>query len=477
MNQTTTISKKAKRFSLPTKKSLTTPKLLNAGLYLTWGASFLLAIATISGIQAQRNAIKTIGKDSVPSILTAQRLKDSVAGMDANAVNELLIQPGKTPGEIQDYQKNKENAMKGYEERRKAFSERIVLAAQNITYGDAELKPIQTLQLVLGDYIAKIQRARDLNERGDINGALIVYREAAQLVDNTLLPAADALDKANTKQLEEIYRGQGIAAVGWLLLIFVSGTLLIAGLVTIQIFLNNRMRRILNPMLLAATAIALLFVGHTMQSLSSASYNLKVAKEDAFDSLHALRQSRALAYGANADESRYLLDKQNAAKHEQAFFAKVNQIVKLPQGKSWDEARKTLVEGKPLDGLTGFFADEINNITFSGEREAMIGAISTFGTYFDIDKQIRQLEQSGKHLEAVKLCTGIDKGESNWAFDEFKKAHTKVQDINQKEFDKAIAQGFKNVENFEITTIVVVLTISGLTLFGLRSRINEYGNG
>ena len=450
---------------------------MKAALYLTWGASLLLAIATISGIQAQRNAIKTIGEDSVPSILTAQRLKDSVAGMDANAVNELLIQPGKTPSEIQDYQKNKENAIKGYEERRKAFAERIVLAAENITSGDAEHKPIQTLQLGFGDYIAKIERARDLNERGDINGTLRVYREVAQLVDNTLLPAGDALDKVNTEELEKTYHNQGIAAVGWLLLIFVSGTLLIVGLVTIQIFLNNRMRRILNPMLLAATAIALLFVGYTVQSLLSASYNLKVAKEDAFDSLHALRQSRALAYGANADESRYLLDKENAAKYEQAFFAKVNQIAKLPQGKSWDEARQTLLQGKPLDGLTGFFANEINNITFPGERDAMIATISSFGTYFNIDKQIRELEQSGKHLEAVKLCTGIDKGESNWAFDEFKKAHTKVQDINKAEFDKAIAQGFKNVENFEITTIIVVLGISGLTLFGLRSRINEYGNG
>jgi hypothetical protein len=34
--------------------------------------------------------------------------------------------------------------------------------------------------------------------------------------------------------------------------------------------------------------------------------------------------------------------------------------------------------------------------------------------------QIRQLERSGKHVEAIALCTSYDPGQSNWAFEQFK---------------------------------------------------------
>ncbi|HEY9829139.1 MAG TPA: hypothetical protein V6D26_01080, partial [Stenomitos sp.] len=97
---------------------LTTPQLLKGGLYLTWGASFLVLIATISGVQSARHAIKTVGKDSAPSIISAQRIKDSLADMDANAANEFLVQAGQNP-----------EAVKSYEERRQKVNRMILDAA------------------------------------------------------------------------------------------------------------------------------------------------------------------------------------------------------------------------------------------------------------------------------------------------------------------------------------------------------------
>ena len=464
MTKITAISRKAQRLALPlVKRGLTTPQLLKAGLYVTWGASLLLVITTISGIQRQRHAIQTVGKDSAPSIILAQRLKDSLAGMDANAVNELLVKPGENPRAIQDY-----------EERRKAFSERIITAAQNITYGDAELKPIQTLQLAQEDYIVKLQQARDFNERGDANGVLSAYRQAAQIMDSTLLPAADALAQANLKELDRTYDEQEFASGGALFVVVMSGLLLLAVLVAIQLFLNYRMRRILNPMLLGATAIAILFLGSTTRSFLSAAYHLKVAKEDSFTSLRALRQARSLAYIANADESRSLLDTVFAAKHESDFFNNAAKIAKIPNGQTFETTVAALTQGQQVNGLTGLLADELNNITFPGEREAALANLSTFGNYFNIEKQIRQLEQSGKHLEAIALCTGHNPGQSNWAFDEFRKANDKSVTINQQAFDKAVEQGFKEVDGFEITTPIVAVIISLLTLLGLRPRIQEY---
>ncbi|MBF2063451.1 MAG: hypothetical protein IGS39_03315 [Calothrix sp. C42_A2020_038] len=464
----------SKYISLLKKRNFNTPQLLKAGLYIISSASFLLALITISSVQMQRQAIKSVAKDSIPSVITAQRIKDTLVGMEANAVDELLIVPTDYIGAPQEYEKRRQSAIASYEERRKAFSERIIIAARNITYGDAELKPIETLQLKLGDYIAKLQRAREFHERGDTNGTLIAHREASQIMDNTLIPAVDQLDKVNLQQLERIYAQISFQTTCSLFLILIFGTLLLSVLVITQVFLYRRMRRILNPMLLAATAITLIFIGHITQSLIAASSNLVVAKEDAFESLYALRQARAIAYAANADKSRYLLDRQNPLKHEQAFFQKVNQIVKLPVGQTWNDAKYRLIAGKKVEDMTGLLATDINNINFPGEHEALITTISTFYKYLDIDKQIRQLERSGKHLEAVKLSTGKNQGESNWAFSEFKKAHQASQDINIAVMNKSIEQSFQNIQVLEVITVLCTFSISTLALFGLRRRLREY---
>jgi hypothetical protein len=54
----------------------------------------------------------------------------------------------------------------------------------------------------------------------------------------------------------------------------------------------------------------------------------KRAKQDAFDSINALTRARAISYDANADESRWLLDR-NAAL-QGGFFAKASQIAAVP---------------------------------------------------------------------------------------------------------------------------------------------------
>jgi serine/threonine protein phosphatase PrpC len=71
---------------------------------------------------------------------------------------------------------------------------------------------------------------------------------------------------------------------------------------------------------LGVDAIAFIFLGFTTRAFLCASHNLKVAKEDAFESIQDLRKVRSISYSANGDESRYLLDTAFASQHEQAFF-------------------------------------------------------------------------------------------------------------------------------------------------------------
>lgn len=442
---------------------LNTPQILKGGLYLTWGACVLLLITTIAAVQGQRYAIKTIGKDTAPSIIAAQHIKSGISDLDANAANKLLVDIGKNP-----------TAEKAYDDRRKEIIDATLAAAENITYGDAERNPIRTLFVALGDYRLKIHEARIFQKQKNNTAILESYRAGAEIVDSTLLPAAEALDQTNQEALNRIYNEQKFTTGKYLFFVAISSIGLLTILVYLQIFLNRRMRRLLNPMLLLATAIAICFIGSTFRALFSASTQLKIAKEDAFESIHALWQVRALAYSANGDESRYLLDSAMATKHEQAFAIKVAKLADIPNTETFKRVVNTLTSSGTNTGFKGLFADELNNITFKGEREAAIATLAAFGTYFEIDQQIRQLQQSGNHDAAVALCIGNNQGQSNWAFDRFDSALDKTIMINQQAFDQAVSQGFKDLEGFEVTTPIVLSAIALLTLFGLLPRTKEY---
>lgn len=85
------------------------------------------------------------------------------------------------------------------------------------------------------------------------------------------------------------------------------GILLLAVLGVLQWYVACRFRRILTPGVLAATVCTLLAVLLGAQMLSASAEHLRGARRDAFDSVVALSRARAIAYDANADDSRYLL--------------------------------------------------------------------------------------------------------------------------------------------------------------------------
>jgi hypothetical protein len=447
--------------NLPQKFS--TPQILRNVWYTTWGVSLLLLIVSIYGVSSQRQALKTVGKDAAPSILTAQQLQDSFADMDASLANELLLKPGTNQQALVDFDKN-----------RKKIADRLVAAAQNITY-PAEEAIVQKLQLNGGAYLLKLQAARDAHQRGDAIGTLNMYRSAAILIDRDIIPQAEELNRVNFQELEKIYAQQSFTNGGIALLIAVVGLVQIAILVGIQIFLYLRMRRILNLPLLGASAITIFFLGYTLNSFVSTTSNLKVGKQDAFDSLHALRQMRSLSYKANGDESRYLLDRLNAAGHERSFNEKIARIITIPSNQSVESIIANTNQGKTTLGMNGgLFADELNNITFKGERELAIQTLRSLNDYLTIDKQIRQLASNGKLAEAIALCVGTKQNESNWAFDRYKDIHTRLMDLNKQEFEQNIKLGTERLDNFEIIAAAVLGSVAILTLFGLRPRLMEY---
>lgn len=410
-----------------------TLQLLRMQVGLLWAADLILIVVSLIAVHVHRAGMQTVGRNTAPSIVAAQHIKVALAGMDAEAANSLLLNRG-----------NDDVAVKAFEGYRQDAAGALIGAAENITYGDAERQPIRELQVGMGTYESKVQRARDLYERRDPTYAA-TYLEAAKLMDNALLPAADRLDKANLDVLEAEYEKQGVQSVVTRGAVVVASIILLFALVSVQSFLSNRTNRTLNLPLIAATLIAFAWAGWMIGTLSEEQRHMKVARQDAFVSIHSLWRARSAAYQANAEESRYLLDKADAPASETRFQTHT---------------------GSVKAGL----ADAANNITFPGEREAVAQTRSYFDLYNKVDAEIRRLEISGKHADAIALCLG----DSNKAFESFDRAAAAAIAINQAAFDRAVTGGFGALQYFEFKAAIAAVAIALLILLGLMQRIAEY---
>lgn len=439
-----------------------TLQMLKAGRAALLACVALLLVAILVGLGVHRDAMKTVGRDAAPSIISAQHIKSALADMDADAVDELLVPPEATF-----------RAVRAYEAKRVEASRALILAAENITFGESERGPIQTLQLGLGTYERLIQKARDYHEarRPD---AMAAYGDAARLLDERLLPAADALDQANHDVLERTYSRQSSTSFAARAFVLLAALLTVAAMVIMQVFLSRRMRRTFNPLLVAATMLVLGLSVWALAGMSEEQSELKIAKEDAFTSIHALWRARALAYEAKSDESRSLFDPARAVEDQRLFSEHADALAKLPAGLTATQMVAQLGSGAHAPRFSGYLADELNNTTFSGEREAALGTFAYFEKYLSTDAEVDRLERSGQFKQALALGLGAAPEQSDGAFDAFDASLEATLSINQSAFDRAVQSGLATLQAAEIKASVTAVLVAVLIFLGFTPRIREY---
>jgi hypothetical protein len=447
--------------SVPVSPSWTTPQILWRAICALWLCDLLFLAVLLAAGRVHMRAISTIGKDAAPSSIASQQIKTALADMDADAANELLADPTAA-----------KEALNAYGKRRVEAATALISLARSMNHSDAEREPISNIQLTLGDYEALIQKARDLRETHN-SSFIAAYNQGAALLDNTILAAADALDKTNLDELNAAYKGQRSKSGVLRTLVVVTAALLLAILVIIQLFLLRRTHRLVNVPLFAATLLVVFFAGYFVRALNSAENDLMRAKEDAFSSVHTLWRARAVAYAATADESRFLLDPAHRNELTESFFTKRDLLATLPPNVTFENEARLSGEGS-RPGFSGYLADELNNITFPGEREAASDILKTFGNYLSIDARIRELEAHGGHRDAIALRMRNAPGQSDSAFGKFDDAVGRTLKINQDAFDVSVNDGLAALGNFDIKAAVVSAVVAMLGLTGLLQRIREY---
>jgi hypothetical protein len=440
-------------------------------------AAALVALLAVAGLGAS-GAWNAIDHRAAPRVTGADDLYFALNDMDAQAANMLLSGGGlhlaAMPAQHTAAQRIYSTA-------------RHTVSTDLLTLGAAAEGDPQAESTVIGfnddfsRYQELIGRALESDAHpGTKANALTDYRTATDLLRQSLLPAAERLGQSNDGAYEATYRSARSDVATQTTALLVLGAALVAVLLLAQVHLARRFRRIVNPGLLAATVCAVAACALGWAALSTQSQQLRVARRDAFDSVVALSQARALSYDANADESRYLLDPGRRGTYEQAFQDTSQRLLTLPSATlaTYDPrlaAALSAYRADPTDPrFTGYYGDEFRNITFPGERAAAEATVNAYAVYERDDRHIRALVREGRLQQAVEFCIGWDKGASNYHFGQYDTALQHLIAINRDAYAGAVSDGRGALTDRLPAAAGALLAAVALTGLGLRPRLAEF---
>jgi hypothetical protein len=466
-------------------QKVNTPQLLQLAQYIICGSSLLLFTTAVNSIQQQRQAVNVVGKNTASNVLLAQRLKDAPAGMDAYAVKALLtkstlnsansanrqqILTDTVESLLNDDGKGK-SSNANYAERRQKLAQRLLQASESITGGkndQGERRPILTMQLATLDYLELLQKAQDYQAVNKEAESLSAYRSAVDILENSLIPAADALDKAALAKLDDAYSRQKGNVSNTAIWLAMAGFAVIAQLIALQFFLSLRTRRTINiPLLLATISVGVFIIWAIVLMQASGEY-LRIARENVFNSLHSLRQARSLTYTANANESRALLLRNEAARFDRAFNANIQKIIAVPTNSLGNLAVMT-AQGNTSANVGGYLGETLQQPFIAGEAAALADNLTMLDRYLQTSSKVRSLASSN-----LPAAVALASGQAGDDFNNFLKANQKAIDLNKKAFDESIINSVEPLESFEPKSWTVLILIVFLVFLGLRPRIKEY---
>lgn len=428
----------------------TAPKKIKAILLLCIIGT-LISIGTIFYVYSfSRHAVQTVGKDTVPQIIAARHIKATLANAHSNAMNAMVTKE-KLGGKFWSLYRSDLNSLHA----------QLIDASKNITYGEKEQIPLLSILSNISAYEFTVGGAVASGSEISVDQ----FMEANRLMQQKILPASSALDKANLSQLESTYDNYSKNISYILIFMCIVAFIYLMFLIFVQIYLFKNTHRVFNIGVVLATIIFIGNFSYSMMSLNSVKVNLNAAKQSAFDSLDYLWSARAVAYNAKSLESLYLL-------HQGTGIVQTADTINfnLSAQRLCSDPKAALSNGD----FKGYLKDTLNNITTSEEKTAVTTALQQWGKYVEIDKMVRNLEYDSKHNEAIILSVGDESGQANYEFKKFDEALDNAININQTNFDNHIKIAFKTLKLLPYLLAAFLLMIIIACIIGLKARLDEY---
>jgi hypothetical protein len=435
-------------------------------------------IAVASG--ALGGQFQSIGNHDAPAVDSTTGLYFSLNDMDAQVANVLLV------GGDATLAADRAQDLAIYGSDRATADADLTQALATEGGNAAAQRELRSVLDGVGQYEALAADALLTDQQASSSvgrapaASLAYYQQATDLMATTILPSVSSLTSVSAAKLNTSYTDGTSTAWTAAGLVIGAGVALIALLVALQFYLSARFRRLLSPALAAATLVAVALVITSATRLSAEAGHLKVAKQDAFDSILALTQARAVSYDANADESRYLVDPARAAQYQQAFLAKSQQLADVGNVGIFGYDAALTADVRAYDGdnsdvrFGGYLGAEFRNITFPGERAAAVRTLLAYQVYERDDRKLRATAKTNL-AAAVAYDIGTAPGQSDWAFNTYDADLSSVIAINSTAFAEAIAAGQGDTATWNLALAAAgAALIAALVLAGVRPRLAEY---
>ncbi len=301
-------------------------------------------------------------------------------------------------------------------------------------------------------YAGLIERARTNNRQGLPLGVAYL-RRASELMQNSILPEAEELQRRQADRLDEAYRRAESVPVAALTVCAMS----LAGLIWAQVFLFRRTHRIFNIGLAAATGTMLVgLLWWTLTGVISAGY-LQGSLRHSQSVSDALGPAQIAALQARATESLALVAR-NGDATEDDFDAQL-QLLARDQG-----------AGGAL-GAARKFATDQEDTNQDGVRLVQT-AINAALAYQEAHKDVvRQLDEGGEYRQAVDAALRADPAST---FERLGSALTAAAEHERAEFKDDIARAQSWSTGLTVGTVALALVAAVGVVLGVRGRLEEY---
>lgn len=464
----------------PGRPALTTPGRLVRWLAAIVVLAGLVAAASLWTAARIADAAQTVGRDAEPSVALALRMAATLGDMDAAALADSLTDNGAATGTSWPFRAGTDQ-----------LAADIVAASRNITYGEAEAAPLRELQRMLALYQQAVVEARYI---GDGNAWITSRRVqwASRVNRDFAVPQAEALAQVNADELEQHYAAYLATSLLFGAADLAAFALLVAVLAGAQVWLARRTRRVINPLLAAATVAAvasgLWFGGAVLNERA----DLRAAKADAYDSLRVLFQAKSAASQLRADMSLWLLDPSARAEANAGIDEAAHALtgINLSQSGPAQQVQAALAHAlaeerggnaaqarSDTPHVGGFLGAELDNITFGvPERTAATDCIARLTDAEGVMRAVLAEEQGQRraHVFAVTQWLEQDPGGGGAAFKAVEEALDRTIAINQAEFDRRVTSALRTATQMPFITCGALVLVALLSAGGVWLRLREY---
>jgi hypothetical protein len=417
----------------------TTPGRLSLTMVGLVVLSLLTGVIGLLSIQGKASTLSDLTANREPFAAAAQQMYRSLSDADATVAGAFLSSAVQPPALRERYQTDIDQA-----------GAALAVAATDISGVAEAAKPLQQLSTGIPSYTGLVERASTNNAQGYPVGSAYL-READNLMQATLLPAAQALYAVDTTRL--VQSQDSATSFPWAVAVLV--VMLFVALIVTQRWLRRRTHRVINVGLLVATIAVVVAVLWSATGLVFETIHVASARSAGSDPADVLAQARTKALQARTDEMLTLV-----ARGGQDY------------GQPFKHLTAQIGGTNGAGGLLGQVRSSTSDSALTGDINK---AITAAASWFDLHAKATGANQNGDYATATAITLGTSTGQNEAAA--FDKVDTALSDATLRArtiFTEQTNAAGGWLTALPVGVLVLFLVAAVGTTAGLWQRLREY---